>query len=98
VMELAEGGDLLDVMNRQRYVKEPQAGKTFVGINKQAGKTFVGTNKQAGKVLVGNNGDVGKFTGRNNQQVYNLILWLNQNSIWASTTSLRLFDSQLFCF
>ena len=27
VMELAEGGDLLDVMNRQRYVKEPQAGR-----------------------------------------------------------------------
>lgn len=27
IMELAEGGDLLDVMNRQRYVKEPQAGK-----------------------------------------------------------------------
>jgi len=26
VMELAEGGDLLDVMNRQRYVKEAQAG------------------------------------------------------------------------
>ena len=29
VMELAEGGDLLDVMNRQRYVKEPQAGKCY---------------------------------------------------------------------
>ncbi|KAF6017109.1 hypothetical protein EB796_024582 [Bugula neritina] len=29
VMELAEGGDLLDVMNRQRYVKEPQAGIWF---------------------------------------------------------------------
>mgnify|MGYP001796708107 CR=1 FL=1 len=33
VMELAEGGDLLDVMNRQRYVKEPQAGQfTFKSI------------------------------------------------------------------
>lgn len=28
IMELAEGGDLLDVMNRQRYVKEPQAGNS----------------------------------------------------------------------